>query len=49
MKCFKYKIIKDNKLIITNWINSKTKEDATNQLKKDYPDAIIKLIEVWEL
>ena len=46
MKCFKYKVLKDNKLIITNWINSETKEDAINQLKKDYEDAIIKVIEV---
>ena len=46
MKCFKYKVIKDNKLIITNWINSKSKEDAISQLKKDYEDAIIKVIEV---
>ena len=46
MKCFKYKVLKDNKLIIPNWINSETKEDAINQLKKDYEDAIIKVIEV---
>lgn len=49
MKCFKYKIYKDNKLILTNWINSPNKQEAYNSLKEDYPDANIKLIEVWAL
>lgn len=46
MKVFKYKILEDDKLIITNWIKRETKEEAYNDLKEDYPNCIIKLIEV---
>ena len=46
MKCFYYEIYKGNKLIIKNWINSESKQEAYNSLKEDYEDAIIKLTEV---
>ncbi len=46
MKCFKYKIYKDSELVLINWINSETKEDALNSLSEEYEGAVIKLIEV---
>lgn len=46
MKCFRYKILDGNNLILTNWINRESKEEAYNDLKKDYPNNTIKLTEV---
>lgn len=46
MKCFRYKILDGNNLILTNWINRESKEEAYNDLKKDYPNSTIKLTEV---
>lgn len=47
MKCFKYKIIDGNNLILTNWIRRETKEEAYKDLKEDYPENTIKLTEVY--
>ena len=47
MKCFKYKIMDGNQLIITNWIRRETKQEAYQDLQKDYPDNTIKLTEVY--
>ena len=46
MKCFKYKILDGNKLIVTNWINRDTKQEAYQDLQQDYPNNTIKLTEV---
>lgn len=46
MKCFKYKILKGNELILTNWINSESKEQALNKLKQEFNEHEIKIIEV---
>ena len=46
MKCFKYEIYKDNKLILINWINRQTRAEALEDLKEDYKDHIIKITEV---
>ena len=48
MKCFRYKILNGNNvLILTNWIRRETKEEAYNDLKEDYPNNTIKLTEVY--
>ena len=46
MKCFKYKVLDGNKLIVTNWINRDTKQEAYQDLQQDYPNSTIKLTEV---
>lgn len=46
MKCFKYKVLDGNQLIVTNWINRETKQEAYQDLQKDYPTNTIKLTEV---
>ena len=46
LKCFYYEIYDGNKLIIKNWINKETKQEAYNSLKEDYGGAVIKLREV---
>lgn len=48
MKCFKYKILDGNNvLILTNWIRRESKEEAYHDLKEDYPNSTIKLTEVY--
>lgn len=47
MRCFKYKILDGNNLILTNCINRETKEEAYKDLKEDYPNNTIKLTEVY--
>ena len=47
MKCFKYKIMDGNQLIVTNWIRRETKQEAYQDLQKDYSDNTIKLTEVY--
>ena len=37
MQCFKYKIMDGNQLIVTNWIRRETKQEAYQDLQKDYP------------
>ena len=46
MKCFKYKILNGNELIVTNWINRQTKQEAYQDLQQEYPNSTIKLTEV---
>ena len=47
MKCFKYTIMDGNQAVVINWINRETKEEALRDLKEDYPDNNIKIIEVY--
>ena len=47
MKCFKYKIMDGNNLILTNCINRETKQEAYQDLQKEYPNNTIKLTEVY--
>lgn len=47
MKCFRYKIMDGKQLIVTNWIRRETKQEAYQDLQKDYPDNTIKLTEVY--
>ena len=48
MKCFRYKILDGNNiLILTNWIRRETREEAYNDLKEDYPNSTIKITEVF--
>ena len=49
MKCFKYKIYKDSTLVLTNWINKESKEEALSDLeavKVEHEGTEIKLTEV---
>lgn len=46
MKSFKYKIFRGSGLILINYISRETKEEAYNDLKEDFPDCEIKLMEI---
>lgn len=49
MKCFKYKLYKGKTLVLTNWINSQTKEEAIQKLellREEYKGTSIKVMEV---
>ena len=46
MKCFRYKVLDGNQLIVTNWINRETKQEAYQDLQQEYPNGTIKLTEV---
>ena len=47
MKCFKYKIYNDSKLVLINWINRESEDEALTDLKNAHPGSIITLMEVW--
>lgn len=46
MKCFNYKVYRDDKLIIKNSIHRETREEAYNDLEETYKGCTIKLVEV---
>ena len=49
MKCFKYKILKGSELVLMNYINSNSKEEALaslEEVKVAYDGTDIKLTEV---
>lgn len=49
MKVFKYEIYKEHKLVLTNWINTESKEKAIadlQDLKEEYDGTDLKVIEV---
>ena len=48
-KVFRYKILRDNRLVLTNWINADNREDALQKLagvKKEMGADTIHLTEV---
>ena len=47
MKVFKYKILQDNRLILTNYINAETKADAMARLEQEHVECVIHLTEVY--
>ena len=50
MSVFRYKILKDNRLILTNWINADSRQDALMKLedvKRELEADTIRLTEVF--
>ena len=47
MSVFRYRILKDNRQILTNWINAETREDAMQKLKDEHVECEIRLTEVF--
>ena len=52
MSVFRYKILKDNRLILTNWINADSRQDALMKLedvKRELNADTIRLTEVFSV
>ena len=47
MACFKFRIIKNNREILTNWINADSREDAMQKLNEEHKECEIRLTEVF--
>ena len=47
MSVFKYRILKDNRQILTNYINAETREDALAKLEQEHVECVIHLTEVY--
>lgn len=47
MRCFRFRILKDNRQILTNWINAETREDAMQKLEQEHVECEIRLTEVF--
>ena len=47
MSVFRYKILKDNRLILTNWINADSRADALRQLQPEHVECEIRLTVVF--
>lgn len=45
MARYRYKIYKNNELVLTNWIDANSKEEALALLQEDHDGATIKVIE----
>jgi len=47
MRCFRFRILKDDRQILTNWINAETREDAMQKLEQEHVECEIRLTEVF--
>lgn len=47
MRCFRFRILKDDRQILTNWINAESREDAMTKLKDEHVECEIHLTEVF--
>ena len=47
MSVFRYRILKDDRQILTNYINAETREDAMHMLEQEHVECEILLTEVF--
>lgn len=47
MSVFRFRIYKDNRQILTNWINAEDREDAMHKLEQEHKECEIRLTEVF--
>ena len=47
MRVFRFRIYRDNRQILTNWINAESREDAMQKLQREHVECEIRLTEVF--